>query len=159
MTPRSRASLWVLLAAAFAGLLAFGTLRDSGPSSQQDRIDSISQRLACPTCSGESIYVSRAAAAESIRAEIARQVSDGQRTDDEIIAYIESRFGGQVLLVPRATGIDAVVWALPVAVFGASLALLGLAFARWRRREESGPSNADRKLVDDALGSEAGRES
>ena len=159
MTPRSRASLWVLLAAAFAGLLAFGTLRDSGPSSQQDRIDSISQRLACPTCSGESIYVSRASAAESIRAEIARQVSDGQRTDDEIIAYIESRFGGQVLLVPRATGIDAVVWALPVAVFVASLALLGLAFARWRRREESGPSNADRKLVDDALGSEAGRES
>ncbi len=159
MTPRSRASLWVLLAAAFAGLLAFGTLRDSGPSSQQDRIDSISQRLACPTCSGESIYVSRAAAAESIRAEIARQVSDGQRTDDEIIAYIESRFGGQVLLVPRATGIDAVVWALPVAVFVASLALLGLAFARWRRREESGPSNADRKLVDDALSGEVGRES
>lgn len=159
MTPRSRASLWVLLAAAFAGLLAFGTLRDSGPSSQQDRIDSISQRLACPTCSGESIYVSRAAAAESIRAEIARQVSDAQRTDDEIIAYIESRFGGQVLLVPRATGIDAVVWALPVAVFVASLALLGLAFARWRRREESGPSNADRKLVDDALSGEVGRES
>ena len=159
MNPRLRASLWVLLAAAFAGLLAFGTLRESGPSSQQDRIDAISRRLACPTCSGESIYVSRAAAAESIRAEIARQVSDGQRTDDEIIAYIESRFGGQVLLVPRATGIDAVVWALPVAVFVASLALLGLAFARWRRREESGPSNADRKLVDGALSGEVGRES
>ena len=159
MNPRLRASLWVLLAAAFAGLLAFGTLRESGPLSQQDRIDAISRRLACPTCSGESIYVSRAAAAESIRAEIARQVSDGQRTDDEIIAYIESRFGGQVLLVPRATGIDAVVWALPVAVFVASLAVLGMAFARWRRREQSGPSNADRQLVDDALADEAGRES
>ena len=159
MNPRLRASLWVLLAAAFAGLLAFGTLRESGPLSQQDRIDAISRRLACPTCSGESIYVSRAAAAESIRAEIARQVSDGQRTDDEIIAYIESRFGGQVLLVPRATGIDAVVWALPVAVFVASLAVLGMAFARWRRREQSGPSNADRQLVDDALAGEAGRES
>ena len=152
MNPRLRASLWVLLAAAFAGLLAFGTLRESGPSTQQDRIDSISQRLACPTCSGESIYVSRAAAAESIRAEIARQVSDGQRSDDEIIAYIEARFGGQVLLVPRATGIDAVVWALPVAVFVASIAVLGMAFARWRKREESGPSSADRRLVDDALG-------
>lgn len=152
MSSRLRASVWVLMAAAFAGLLAFGTLRESGPSTQQDRIDSISQRLACPTCSGESIYVSRAAAAESLRAEIARQVSEGQRSDDEIIAYIEARFGGQVLLVPRATGIDAVVWALPVAVFVASVALLGLAFVRWRKREESGPSSADRRLVDDALG-------
>lgn len=159
MNARLRSSLWVLLAAAFAGLLAFGTLRESGPSSQQDRIDSIAQRLACPTCSGESIYVSRASAAESIRAEIARQVSDGQRSDDEIIAYIESRFGGQVLLVPRATGIDALVWALPVAVFVASLALLGMAFVRWRRREESGPSNADRQLVSDALSNEVGKES
>ena len=103
--------------------------------------------------------MSRAAAAESIRAEIARQVSDGQRSDDEIIAYIESRFGGQVLLVPRATGIDAVVWALPVAVFVASLALLGMAFVRWRRREETSPSNADRQLVSDALANEAGTES
>lgn len=152
MSPRLRASVWVLMAAAFAGLLAFGTLRESGPTTQQDRIDSISQRLACPTCSGESIFVSRAAAAESLRAEIARQVSEGQRTDDEIIAYIEARFGGQVLLVPRATGIDAVVWALPVAVFVAAVALLGMAFVRWRKREESGPSSADRRLVDDALG-------
>ena len=152
MSSRLRTSVWVLMAAAFAGLLAFGTLRESGPSTQQDRIDSISQRLACPTCSGESIYVSRAAAAESLRAEIARQVSEGQRSDDEIIAYIEARFGGQVLLVPRATGIDAVVWALPVAVFVASVALLGMAFVRWRKREESGPSSADRRLVDDALG-------
>ncbi len=152
MSSRLRASVWVLMAAAFAGLLAFGTLRESGPSTQQDRIDSISQRLACPTCSGESIYVSRAAAAESLRAEIARQVSEGQRSDDEIIAYIEARFGGQVLLVPRATGIDAVVWALPVAVFVAAVALLGMAFVRWRKREESGPSSADRRLVDDALG-------
>ena len=152
MSSRLRTSVWVLMAAAFAGLLAFGTLRESGPSTQQDRIDSISQRLACPTCSGESIYVSRAAAAESLRAEIARQVSEGQRSDDEIIAYIEARFGGQVLLVPRATGIDAVVWALPVAVFVAAVALLGMAFVRWRKREESGPSSADRRLVDDALG-------
>ena len=148
---KSRTTLWVLLAAAFAGLLAFGTLRDDGPRTQQERIESISQRLACPTCQGESIYVSRAPAAESIRAEIARQVAAGQRTDDEIIAYIETRFGGQVLLVPRATGIDALVWALPVAVFVASLALLGIAFARWRKRVEATPTSADRRLVEQAL--------
>jgi cytochrome c-type biogenesis protein CcmH len=148
---RIRTGLWVLLAAVFAGLLAFGTLREGGPSTQQERIESVSRRLACPTCQGESIYVSRAPAAESIRAEIARQVAGGQRSDDEIIAYIETRFGGRVLLVPRATGLDALVWALPVAVFVASSALLGIAFARWRRRDEETPSSADRRLVERAL--------
>lgn len=159
MSRTVRRVLWVLAAVVAVSFLLVGSLRTSDPRTQQDRIDAIAKRLACPTCQGESIYVSRAPAAESLRAEIARQVASAQRTDDEIIAYIESRFGGQVLLVPRATGIDAVVWALPVAVFVASLAVLGMAFARWRRREQSGPSNADRQLVDDALADEAGRES
>ena len=48
-----------------------------------------------PTCSGESVFVSRAAAAESIRAEVARQVSAGLRTDEQILSYIEQRFGGE----------------------------------------------------------------
>jgi cytochrome c-type biogenesis protein CcmH/NrfF len=95
--------------------------------------------------------VSRASAAEALRAEIARQVAAGQRTDDEIIAYVEARFGGQVLLVPRATGLDALVWALPVAVLVASLAALTAAFVRWRRRDEMVPSDDDRAIVAQAL--------
>jgi len=106
---------WIFMAAIASALLIFGGLRDSGPLSQQDRIDAITMRLACPTCQGESVYVSRASAAEAIRAEVARQVGSGLRTDDETIAYIEQRFGGQVLLVPRSTGIDSLVWSLPVA--------------------------------------------
>ena len=36
------------------------------------------------------------------------------RTDDEVVAYIADRFGGEVLLLPRATGVDALIWVLPV---------------------------------------------
>ena len=104
------------MAAIASALLLFGGLRDSGPRSQQDRIDAITMRLACPTCQGESVYVSRASAAEAIRAEVARQVGSGLRTDDETIAYIEQRFGSQVLLLPRSTGMrdsrKASVWVL-----------------------------------------------
>jgi len=145
---------WFVMLIATVALLVVGVVRESGPLTQQDRIDAIAQRLACPTCSGESIYVSRASAAEALRAEIARQVAAGQRTDDEIIAYVEARFGGQVLLVPRATGLDAVVWALPVAVLVASLAALTAAFVRWRRREDAIPSADDRALVARALAGE-----
>jgi cytochrome c-type biogenesis protein CcmH len=145
---------WFVMLIATVALLVVGVVRESGPLTQQDRIDAISQRLACPTCSGESIYVSRASAAEALRAEIARQVAAGQRTDDEIIAYVEARFGGQVLLVPRATGLDAVVWALPVAVLVVSLAALTAAFVRWRRRDDAMPSDDDRALVARALAGE-----
>ncbi|MBU6201217.1 MAG: cytochrome c-type biogenesis protein CcmH [Acidobacteria bacterium] len=124
----------VLLAAATAALLlGVVAVRDTGPLTQQERIESISRRVACPTCQGESIAASRATAAEAIRAEIARQVATGQRTDDEIIGFIESRFGASVLLLPRSTGLDSLVWILPVAVLVVAAAALAAALARWRR--------------------------
>jgi cytochrome c-type biogenesis protein CcmH/NrfF len=121
-----RRASWLFMLVATVALLVVGAVRESGPLTQQDRIDAIAQRLACPTCSGESI-------------------------DDEIIAYVEARFGGQVLLVPRATGLDALVWALPVAVLVAALAALTAAFVRWRRRDASLLSDDDRAIVAQAL--------
>lgn len=142
---------WLAALAATLALLVVGAARDSGPLTQQDRIDLISRRLACPTCQGESIYVSRAPAAESIRAEIARQVGSGRLGDDEIVAFIEQRFGGEVLLVPRASGLDALVWALPVAALVTSVAGLGAAFVRWRRRGAVETGDDDEEIVARAL--------
>ena len=48
---------WLLLVISAVALLAFGSTRDSGPRTQADRIDAITKVLACPTCSGESVYV------------------------------------------------------------------------------------------------------
>ena len=144
---------WIVMGAIAVALLIFGGLRDSGPLTQQDRIDAITMRLACPTCQGESVYVSRASAAEAIRAEVARQVGSGLRTDDETIAYIEQRFGGQVLLVPRSTGIDSLVWALPIAALIAGAAALGIVFRKWRTSDDGAASAEDSALVDAALAS------
>lgn len=103
---KTRNSVWLAMLLLVALLLVVGASRTGGPKTQQDRIDAITAVLACPTCSGESVFVSRAAAAESIRAEVARQVAAGLRTDEQIVGYIEQRFGGQVLLVPRASGVS-----------------------------------------------------
>lgn len=128
-----RQLVWVAIIVVTAGLLAFGAVRDTGPLTQQDRIDTITKRIACPTCDGESIYVSRASASQSIRAEVARQVGDGVRTDDEVVAYIADRFGGEVLLLPRASGVDALIWVLPVVLTVVLVVALWLAFRRWRQ--------------------------
>ena len=145
--------MWALVLIVLVAVLTVALTQDRGPQTQQERIEAISARLACPTCDGESVEVSRAAAAVAIRTEIARQVALGQRTNDEIVAEIENSFGGRVLLVPRATGLDALVWVLPVTAGVIAVAALGATFRRWRREAEvlGTPSEEDRRRVDAAL--------
>jgi cytochrome c-type biogenesis protein CcmH len=145
---------WVLLVLVVVGLLAVGTARDSGPRSPKERVEDISKRLACPICDGETVFESRNADSEAIRVEIARQVDTGTVSDDQIINFIAQRFGSKVLLVPRATGIDALVWALPAAAFVCAVVGLGVAFRRWKSAADTIPDDADRQLVADALAEE-----
>ncbi len=143
--------VWMLMGLVVVVLLTIGTTRDDGPRTQSERIDAISKRVACPTCDGESVYVSRASAAESIRNQIARDVAAGALTDDEIIGNIAGAFQARVLLVPRATGLDALVWVLPIAVGVCAVAGLAAAFRRWRLQQGAVPSDDDRALVEELL--------
>ena len=147
---------WVLLVLVVGGLLAVGASRDAGARSPKERVEDISRRLACPICDGESVFESRNADSQAIRIEIARQVDTGTVSDDQIINYIEQRFGSKVLLVPRATGIDALVWALPVAALVCAVVGLGVAFRRWKTEADTIPDDADRRLVASALANEDG---
>lgn len=151
MSKVKQPTVWVVMLIIVGLLLAVGASHDGGPRTQQERVDAISKRLACPTCQGESVYVSRASAAVSLREEIARQVGSGTRSDDQIVAYVEQRFGGQVLLVPRSSGIDALVWALPVAALICALVGLVAAFRRWKVSNVPEISDAERELVQKAL--------
>ena len=144
---------WVLLVFVVVAFLAVGATRGDGPSGPDERADSIAQRVACPICDGESVFESRNTASVNIRNRIDTLVDAGQASDDEIIAEIEASFGGQVLLVPRATGLDALVWALPVAALICAVAGLAITFRRWRRERAAvaDPTAEDRALVATAL--------
>lgn len=142
---------WLALLFAFVVLFVIGVQRDSGPATRQERIDAVAQRLACPTCDGESVFESRGSASVAIKKEIARLVAAGQLSDGEIVRSIESSFGSDVLLVPRATGLDALVWALPVGVSVVAVVGLGLAFRRWRVEATAEVTAADEVLVAEAL--------
>lgn len=159
---------WIVLLFLVVGLLAIGSTRDSGPRTPGDRVDDISRRVACPICDGESVYESRNNASEAIRAEIRAQVAEADRTDDEIIEEIANVYGGQVLLVPRSTGIEALAWAIPVAALVCGVAGLTMAFRRWRLEAATarGATEADYDLVESAMsefdrdtGNDVGRDS
>lgn len=140
---------WVLLLVVVASVLAVGSTRTSGPQTQDERIESIAKRVACPVCNGESVAESRNNAAQQIRNEVAQLVRTTQLTDDQIVAGLEDSFGADILLVPRATGFDALIWVLPAVAFVCGLAGLGVAFRRWKLEADgtADPTDADREIV------------
>ncbi len=144
---------WVLLVFVLAGFLAVGTTRDTGPQSQEDRIDELAKRVACPICDGESVFESQNNASVALRNQLAELVAENDLNDGEIVAFIETRYGAQVLLVPKATGFDALVWVLPAVAFLCGLAALVVVFRRWKREagDQTEPTDDDRALVEAAL--------
>ncbi|MEX0846578.1 MAG: cytochrome c-type biogenesis protein [Ilumatobacteraceae bacterium] len=138
---------WTVLAVVVVALLAFGIGRDTGAPTPQERVETISKRLACPICDGESVFESRNNASSAIRTEIKQQVAAGTATDDDIVTFIEQRYGGQVLLVPQATGFDSLVWALPAFAGVCAVAGLIVAFRRWKRAADTTPTDDDRAIV------------
>ena len=115
---------WVLLVLVVAGFLAFGTTRDAGARTPEERVEEISKQLACPICDGETVYESRNTASASIRATIKTQVTTTDATDDEIIAYIVQQFGYKTQLLPKSSGFESLVWVLPaVAMAGFFVAI------------------------------------
>jgi cytochrome c-type biogenesis protein CcmH len=148
---------WIALLFVVVAALAIGIVRDRGPQSPGDRVDSIARRVACPVCDGESVFDSRNPASDRLRAEIRAQVATGELTDDQIIEQISDVFGGQILLVPRADGLEALVWALPAAALVCALAGLALAFRRWQvdARRNRGATEDDYDVVRAALRAES----
>jgi cytochrome c-type biogenesis protein CcmH len=144
---------WLALLFVVVAALAIGIVRDRGPQSPGDRVDSIARRVACPVCDGESVFDSRNPASDRLRAEIRAQVAAGELTDDQIIEQIADVFGGQILLVPRADGLEALVWALPAAALVCAVAGLALAFRRWQvdARRNRGATEDDYDVVRVAL--------
>jgi cytochrome c-type biogenesis protein CcmH len=143
-----RATSWAALALILLGALAFGA-REGSPPSDAERAERIAQGLRCPTCRSQSVADSDAPAARAMRDDVLRRVQEGQ-TEDQIRAYLVSRYGEQVQLAPPVQGVSALVWVLPPVAVVAAVAGLTVAFRRWRPRRRR-PSAEDRALVEEAL--------
>jgi len=144
---------WIVLLFVVVGLVAYGATRDTGPRTPDERIESISKRLACPVCQGESVYESRNTASNQIRVAVRQSVNEGALTDEEIIADIAVSYDGEELLVPTANGIEALAWALPATAFVVGVGGLTIAFRRWQTaaRQLGSATDDDYALVAAAL--------
>ncbi|HEV2768358.1 MAG TPA: cytochrome c-type biogenesis protein CcmH [Acidimicrobiales bacterium] len=143
---------WLALALVVAGSLVVGAGGSGGPPTDAERKTALASELRCPTCRGQSVRDSDAPAAAAIRAEIDRRVDEGQ-SDEEILAYVDSKFPESLRLTPPASGLGVLVWALPVVALVAAVAGLAAAFRRWSAEPLPAPSDDDRALVQRARSS------
>jgi cytochrome c-type biogenesis protein CcmH len=141
---------WLVIVALVLVSLVRNAVDEGSPRTGEERVRAIAASLKCPTCRSQSVADSDSAAARAIRTEIARRVTEGESAD-EIRSAIAATYGDDVQLVPSGSGVEGLVWFLPVLGLVLALAALTATFARWRRAPLSAASDADRALVDQAL--------
>jgi cytochrome c-type biogenesis protein CcmH len=137
-----------LLAAVVVATLALTAGRGTSPSAEA-RVRRITHELRCPVCEGLSVADSPSETAKAIVTDVRRRVRAGE-SDASIRRYYIDRYGTSILLRPTGSGIDAVVWALPVGALVLGAGGLVLAFRRWQRQPAMHATDADRLLVEQA---------
>jgi cytochrome c-type biogenesis protein CcmH len=123
---------WVLglVLAAYAPQQAGSALLDPP---REARVQALGKQLRCPMCQGLSIADSGSSAARAQMDKVRELVAAG-KTDQEIRAYFTSRYGEWALLEPPASGMNLLVWLLPLLLLVGG----GVAIARTVRRPVPG---------------------
>ncbi|HEY1416523.1 MAG TPA: cytochrome c-type biogenesis protein [Myxococcaceae bacterium] len=119
---------WVLglVLASYAPQQAGSALLDP---SREARVQALGKQLRCPMCQGLSIADSNSSAARAQMDKVRELVAAG-KSDPEIRDYFTSRYGEWALLDPPASGMNLLVWLLPLALLVGG----GFAIARTMRR-------------------------
>ncbi len=103
---------------------------------EEARARALFRDVRCLVCQSQSIDDSDAALAHDLRQLIPQQVAAG-RSDDQIRTFLVSRYGQFVLLTPKASLGNAILWVGPLLVLVAG----ATAFAARRRSLPSEPQN------------------
>ncbi|WP_341533747.1 cytochrome c-type biogenesis protein [Polymorphobacter fuscus] len=138
---RGMRRLWFLLALLFA-MPALAVQPDEMLADPvlEARARTISEELRCVVCQNQSIDDSDAPLARDLRIVVREQLQLG-KSDDDIMAYIVSRYGNFVLLRPPVEPATWALWAGPFAVLIIGGALLAV-WSRRRRLVETPPLTA-----------------
>ena len=91
---------------------------------QEERARDIGRQLRCLKCRNQSIFDSNAGIAKDLRVVVRERMVAGD-SDQEILDYVQERFGDYVLLNPKITFQTMLLWGAPF--FLTAVAALGLA--------------------------------
>lgn len=104
-----------------------GPLDDPAMEARATRLAS---ELRCPVCQGLSIHDSPSPLAQQMKDLIRSQVASGW-SDADVTDYFVSKYGEWVLLEPKASGFNLLVYVLPALLLVGGAAFIFFAVRRW----------------------------
>jgi cytochrome c-type biogenesis protein CcmH len=128
---------------ALFAVLALGAAAASDPAdrlsnpAQEAHARALFRSLRCVVCQSESIDESDAPLARDLRQLVRQQVAQG-RSDADIRAYLVSKYGQFVLLAPKPSLGNAILWVGPLLVVA-----VGAVTLITRRRSTADPAGLD----------------
>lgn len=126
--------LGLFLALPSTSLALDGNEMFEDPAKEQ-RARDIGRQLRCLVCQNQSIFDSNAGLAKDLRVLVRERMAAGD-SDGEVLSFISDRYGDYVLLEPRWSAKNAVLWLTPAV--GLLLALAtALAYLRGRNRRSA----------------------
>jgi cytochrome c-type biogenesis protein CcmH len=116
---------------------------DPSPAARAYRLE---HQLACPVCEGQAVFDSNSPQAAAIRDDIPKRIAAGQ-SDGEIRSAYVALYNEKILETPSNSGLNIVVWALPVLALILGVVGIGLAVRRWSRAPRLTATADDEHIV------------
>ena len=113
-------------------LLPFIMVSAQQPTPSDDEVNAIARQLFCPICENTPLDVCPTQACHDWR-ELIRQMLTEGKTANEIKQYFVDHYGARVLAEPPKTGLNWLMYFVPLVAFLIGVFLLFQAFWAWRR--------------------------
>lgn len=106
-----------------------------GDSALEARTTAVASTLRCPVCQGESIQDSPSTLAQQMRAVVRDKLRNGE-SPEQVKAYFVARYGEWILLEPKMTGLNVLLYVLPVVLILGGIVLIVILVRRWTKTPE-----------------------
>ena len=128
---------WLMAGGATLLLLALPPGTTSAVS--EEEVEHIATQLRCPVCQNLSVADSPSEMAKEMRGLIRERLEQGE-TREQVMTYFVTKYGEWILLSPRASGFNLLVWILPfAAVLVGAVGILAVV-RRWNVRARARPA-------------------
>ena len=101
----------------------------------QERFQSLTNELRCMVCQNQTIAESNAGLAVDLKKQVAKQINEG-KTDDQILNFMEERYGEFVLYNPPVSLENSLLWLTPFVVLIIAVVILISALKRQNKSND-----------------------
>jgi cytochrome c-type biogenesis protein CcmH len=131
-------SVAVALTVVLAALLSLAPEATAAHVSEET-VHDVAAQLRCVVCQNLSVADSPSEMAAQMRAIVRERLEAGE-TPAQVREYFVARYGEWILLAPRRSGFNLLVWGFPIAAIVVGLVIVALWLRRWTRWRPETPT-------------------